>query len=208
MHARSIFIFCLSIARFNPIFFASVKMCHLKSVCHGIYIAQIGGFEITFLKKKQKKMADRFTGLEYILGGGAIIDFPENRLPTTRDVLRLYSQYWKINLSDSVKEKAVASKLKQLYESQNLNAMSTFGIITKIKKKVVELKRVLKFKTKTKTDTNIRIENSFRESLNRIFDVTEIIEQPIERNCTSPVDIDDEEDFLGMFRLEQIFSQL
>lgn len=147
-------------------------------------------------------MTDRNTGLEYILGDGFITDFPEHRLPTTRDVLRLYSQFWKVNQSDSVKEKAVALKLKQFYESRNLNVISTFGIISKIRREVVALKRVLKFKSKAKTDKNIRIENAFCENLNRVFDITETLRQPAatpQRNCASPMDTDDGEDFCGTF---------
>lgn len=147
-------------------------------------------------------MATRNTGLDYILGGGPIIEFSGHHLPTTRDVLRFYSQYWKINQSDSVKEKAVALKLQQFYESRNMNAMSTFGIISKVRREVSVLKKVLKLKTKEKTDLNIQFERTYIDNLNRTFNVSEILTSPVERNSISPMEIDSEDDFFGMFRLK------
>lgn len=145
-------------------------------------------------------MATRNTGLEYILGGGAIAEFSQHSLPTKRDVLRLYYQFWKNNQSDSVKEKTVAMILKQFYESRNINTMSTFGIISKIKREINVLKKVLKFKTKQKTEANIRLETTFIENMDSLFDVTEISRQPVEQNCDSPMDVDGESEveFFGM----------
>lgn len=142
-------------------------------------------------------MAAKETGLEYILGGGALIEFPQHELPTTRDVLRFYSQFWRSKSSDSVREKTVALELKQIYESRNMNSMSTFGIMSKIKREVTALKRVLKFKAKEKTHANIQTENHYRGKLSEVFDIAEILRQPSERN--TPMEVDDQDKVFSMF---------
>lgn len=142
-------------------------------------------------------MSTKSTGLEYILGGGAIKAFPRNAFPTTRDVLRYYSQFWRSNESDSVKEKTVALALKHFFESRDHNVMSTYGIISKIRREVVSLKKILKFKTKEKTDKNIEMENKFRESLNRLFNVNEIPQQPSESEVVIPMEVEQSDNDSG-----------
>lgn len=102
-------------------------------------------------------------------------------------------------MSDSVREKAVALELKRIYESRKINSMSLFGIISKIKREVTAMKRILKFKTKEKTQANIRTENDFRAGLDTIFNIGERLPKPSERD--TPMEVDDQEEFLSMYQI-------
>lgn len=112
------------------------------------------------------------SGLEYIIGD-TINEFPNNHLPTLKDVLCFYSQYWGAQGSDSLKEKLVARELIQVYQRQNIPTLNEKTIKDKIKKKVSELKKNLKFKTKiTMAANNIETERIFRSRLQEVFDVS------------------------------------
>lgn len=108
------------------------------------------------------------SGLEYILGS-PIDRFPDNQLPTIKDVLRFYSINWRKRVSDSKKEAHVAKELIKVYQEAGLSIINEKSIKDRIKKHVVELKTVLKFKSKVKTSANIQTEASFRSQLEEIF---------------------------------------
>lgn len=109
-------------------------------------------------------------GLEYLIGD-PITEFPENGLPTLRNVLCYYSQYWGSKGSDSLKEKMVARELIQIYQRQNLPVLNEKTVKDKVKKNVCGLKTILKFKSKSKTAGNIETERVFRSHLEEIFDI-------------------------------------
>lgn len=110
------------------------------------------------------------SSLEYILGP-PIVRFSENQLPTIKDVLRLYSSNWSKKISDSSKEAFVAKELIKVYQEAGLLVINEKSIKDRIKRLVIELKTVLKFKSKVKTTMNIQTENSFRSKLNEIFQI-------------------------------------
>lgn len=108
------------------------------------------------------------SGPEYILGS-PIDRFPENQLPTIKDVLRFYSSNWGKKASDSTKEAIVAKELIKVYQEVGLPVINEKSIKDRIKRHVAELKTVLKFKTKIKTAANIQTEISFRSKLEETF---------------------------------------
>lgn len=108
------------------------------------------------------------SGLEYILGS-PIDQFPDNQLPTVKDVLRFYSNNWGKRVSDSTKEAYVAKELIKVYQEAGLPVINEKSIKDRIKRHVGELKIVLKFKSKVKTAANIQTEASFRSKLEEIF---------------------------------------
>lgn len=108
------------------------------------------------------------SGLEYILGS-PIDRFPDNQLPTIKDVLRFYSINWRKKVSDSKKEAYVAKELIKVYQEAGLPVINEKSIKDRIKKHVVELKTVLKFKSKVKTAANIQSEISFCSKLEETF---------------------------------------
>lgn len=111
------------------------------------------------------------SGLENLLGGAPINQLPSNVLPTLRDILLFYSSFWKKKGSDSLKEKMVAQELIKIYEEANIPILSELTIKSKIKRNVVEFKKILKFQRKSKTPDNLRIENGFISRLGEIFEV-------------------------------------
>lgn len=110
------------------------------------------------------------SGLEYILGS-PIDRFPDNQLPTLKDVLLFYSINWKKRVSDSTKEAFVAKELIRVYQEAGLQVINEKSIKDRIKKYVTELKIVLKFKTKVKTAANIQTELRFRSKLQETFEI-------------------------------------
>lgn len=116
-------------------------------------------------------MSKRITGLEYILGGGPIEDFSERERPTYRDVLRYYSKFWRLNESDTRKEARVANALKNFYKQRNIETLSELTIRNKIRRQVLSLKKVLKFKSKEKTRKQTDLEKVFKNELSNIFQI-------------------------------------
>lgn len=110
------------------------------------------------------------SGLELIVTA-PITKFSENRLPTLEDVLRFYAQFWRKRISDSMKEKLVAQELIKMYEQQSILVFNEKTIKNKINKNVADLKTILKFKTKSKTATNMERESTFRSRLSNIFEI-------------------------------------
>lgn len=108
------------------------------------------------------------SGLEYILGS-PISRFSDDQLPTIKDVLRFYSSNWGKKVSDSTKEAYVAKELIKVYQEAGLPVLNEKSIKDRIKKHVLELKLVLKFKSKVKTTANIQTEISFRSKLEETF---------------------------------------
>lgn len=110
--------------------------------------------------------------MEYILGGGSITTFDSNNLPTTGDVLRFYSQFWGVRMSNNVKDTLVSNALNDLYRSKRIKTICELSIIRKIKREIGNLRKILRFKSKEKTPNQIRSENAFRLSLLNVFDIT------------------------------------
>lgn len=130
------------------------------------------------------------SGLEYILDGGPIEEFNSLGLPTFRDVLRLYSQYWRVNVSDGVKESRVANVLKNFYNERRINTVHARTIASKIRKSVLSLKSILKFKSKEKTQKNIAMENNFRLELSKLFEIEKVAESPSTSSGMESMEID------------------
>lgn len=97
---------------------------------------------------------ERATGLEYILGGGALRSFGSD-FPTNRDVLRYYSQLWGTTNSVNIKETRAAEALEQFYHSKGIKTVCQAIMKKKIKREVGDLTRILKFKSKNKTAKNL-----------------------------------------------------
>lgn len=107
--------------------------------------------------------------LNYILGGDPINAF--NSEPTYGDVLRFYAQFWGKNESDTKKESRVSSALKNFYTDRNVETLHEFTIRRKIRTQIMSLRKILRFKSKEKTQSNIRMENAFRAQLSNIFQI-------------------------------------
>lgn len=130
--------------------------------------------------------------LELILGGGPIEDFTSLENPTFRDVLRFYSKFWRVNDSDTSKETRVATALKNIYSQRNIETLNELTIRRKIRKQVLSLKKVLKFKSKEKTQVNINMENAFKAQLWNIFEIEKSIPQEGDVDNIVPMDVNDQ----------------
>lgn len=118
-----------------------------------------------------------------ILGGGPIRQFSDDSLPTVRDVLRYYMQFWKLKGSESKREKIVARDLIDFYKHRNINIMSEPGIKYKVKRLVEQLKSIIKSRTRPKTVSRAHFETEFMNRLNTSFQIA--VAEP--RNITSGV---------------------
>lgn len=132
------------------------------------------------------------TGLEYILGGESISEFNVNTLPTTGEVLRFYSQFWGKQKSDSAKETLVAKALEEFYHSKRIATILNINIRRKVKREVGQLKKILKFKCKTKKPNQIEMENRFKLTLSNTFVIERL--SNIESMENSPMEIDEQFD--------------
>lgn len=108
--------------------------------------------------------------LDFILGGGPIEEFASNQ-PTTGEVLRFYSKFWRINVSDTVKQSRVARALTDFYSRRNIDTLKEFTFRKTIRTQVLSLKNIPKFKTKENSQKNIALENQFRAALSTVFQV-------------------------------------
>lgn len=97
-----------------------------------------------------------------------------NELPTVGDVLRFYSQFWRKKQTDSAKETLVANALENLYRSKNQLTVCKAIIRRKIKREVGNLTKILKFKSKNKTNNQIQKEIDFKSTLSNTFNITKI----------------------------------
>lgn len=110
------------------------------------------------------------SGLEYLIGE-TISCFPDNRLPTIKDVLCFYAQFWGMRESDSIKENFVADQLRKFYQQKNIPVADKKSIKHQISRNVSSLRTILRFKSKKKTPTNIQKETVFRALLNETFEI-------------------------------------
>lgn len=108
-------------------------------------------------------------------------------MPSTRDVLRFYSQYWRINQTDSKKESLVANALEEFYKKRNVRTISKPIIRRKIRKEIGNLKNILRFKSKNKTNKQIQIEDDFKSRLSNVF--------RIEKSCNDDLSFETPMDF-------------
>lgn len=108
--------------------------------------------------------------------GKPIRQFSEDRLPTVRDVLRFYAQYWGAQGSDSKKEKYVMDGLIQLYQQKGIFVLTEKAIKYKISKQIKDLKKIIKFSSKVKTEANIVQESEFVRKLDEIFEITRAVQ--------------------------------
>lgn len=151
--------------------------------------------------------------LESLLGG-AIQHFNDGILPSLRDVLRFYSTYWRKQGSDSLKEKLVAEALIRLYEGMNIPTLSEFTIKKKINKSVNELRKVLKFHSKSNPTTkNIANKRVYQLKLDQIFEIrrpTVLHNEPeeIEIQSNEPMEVDDTDDFNGILKNCNVFCRI
>lgn len=142
------------------------------------------------------------SSLEYLIGK-PIVQFIENRLPTLKDVLCFYAQYWSSPGIDSSKAKVVARELIQFYQREGILVMSEKTIIDRISKKIAELKTILKFKSKIRTAANHAMESLLRSKLNNVFEIRRPIQnnnqerENVNENESMDVDVDSDSDFLG-----------
>lgn len=114
------------------------------------------------------------SGLVYLIGE-PITQFSGNRLPTVRNVLCFYGQYWGAPGSDSRKAKIVARGLIEIYEREDIPVLSEKTIKDKITVCVAELRSILKFKNKSKTPANVRKEHDFCAKLDEIFEIRRLV---------------------------------
>lgn len=119
------------------------------------------------------------SGLEYILGD-PINQFSSNHLPSVKEVLGFYSKFWGKAASESSKEKNVARELINVYHYFNIPTLNEKSVKDKIHRYVSEMRRILKFKTKTKTVKNIERERVFRSKLEEIFDIRSMRPQTVD----------------------------
>lgn len=70
-------------------------------------------------------------GLELLIGK-PINQFAEDGLPTIKDVLRFYAQFWGVRASESNKEKLVAEELINFYQRRNIPVLSEKTIKNRI----------------------------------------------------------------------------
>lgn len=122
------------------------------------------------------------SGLKYILGD-PINHFSSDHLPSLKEVLGFYSKFWGKTGSETVKETIVARELINLYRQHfNIPTLNEKSVKDKIHKNVSELRRILKFKTKTKTVANIERERVFRTKLEQTFDIRSVRSQPTDED--------------------------
>lgn len=103
------------------------------------------------------------------LGGGPINSFQCAGLPTLRDVMRFYIQFWNMRGSETNRSRRVANALLNFYNDRSLPTMTDRGIMNKIEKCVSDLKTILKNNSKRK---NLRIsmcEQRFSQKLDEVF---------------------------------------
>lgn len=113
--------------------------------------------------------------LETLLGP-PISEFSNDHLPTLRDVLQFYSQYWGSHGSESQRENLVAKGLIKVYNRSNIPVLSEKGVRNKIHRNVDKMKTILKkFQAKVKTAANIERENFFRAALEEVFEIRQSI---------------------------------
>lgn len=143
--------------------------------------------------------------LEYILGGGPIKEFHRDE-PTHGDVLRFYSNFWRANESDTSKEARVTNALKNCYAQRNIETLNELTIRRKIHNQILALKKILKFKSKEKTQDNIRMENAFKMELTNVFLIRKSVHQTTEVENVIPMDIDNENNDLLLHPGDLIIS--
>lgn len=118
-----------------------------------------------------------------ILGGGPIRQFSDDNIPTVRDVLRYYMQFWKLKGTESKREKIVARDLMAFYQHRNINIMSEPGIKYKVKRVVNQLKSIVKSRKRPKTCRRANFVTEFMNRLDSSFQIA--VAEP--RNVTSDV---------------------
>lgn len=151
-------------------------------------------------------------GLELLIGK-PINQFAEDGLPTIKDVLRFYAQFWGVRVSESNKEKLVAEALINFYQRRNIPVLNEKTIKNRISNKILSLKKILKFSSKTKTVANIEKEIEFRQQLDEIFDVSCGIQNEEFEYAYEPMEMDNADDgnlekifYLGIARSIYLFN--
>lgn len=139
------------------------------------------------------------TSFEILLGGSPIVNFASERLPTVRDVLRFYTQYWKMKGSESKREDLVARELICFYRNRNIVIMSQKGIMNKIGKIVKELKAIVRSKPSSRSFIR---ETAFRSKLSSIFKIA------VKANHQVNETVADIDDLDTTFEMEQEPSSL
>lgn len=127
--------------------------------------------------------------LQSLLGGTSIRNFKVGTLPNLRDVLQFYSNNWGKEGSDSLKEKFVAQALISFYEKLGIPILNEFSIKSKINKSVVELKKVLKFHSKSnQTVKNIEDIRRYQMKLDEIFEIRQTTSPTVQHSCSPSED--------------------
>lgn len=134
--------------------------------------------------------------------GGAITEFVGDALPTTGDVLRYYSRFWKVRKSDNVKETLVAKALERFYRSKNLRIICTASVKRKVKREIGNLRKILKFKSKQKTANQIESEAVFKSTLSNVFSVEKIAND--ESSSETSMEVDELADQIGIESISNI----
>lgn len=106
-----------------------------------------------------------------ILGGGPINSFQCAGLPTLREVMRFYIQFWNMRGSESNRSKRVAIELLKFYNDRNIPTISERGIMNKVERCASDLKTILKYNSKRKTSRNSVREQRFRQKLDAVLQI-------------------------------------
>lgn len=107
--------------------------------------------------------------------------------------MRFYSQFWKVRESESKKETFVANALLEFYRLRRTPTICIGNIRKKVKREVEKLSKILKFKSKEKTNQQTQIENEYRLTLSNVFS----IEKPYDVQTTQ-MEIDEDFDLNGI----------
>lgn len=103
------------------------------------------------------------------LGGGPINSFQCAGLPTLRDVMRFYIQFWYMRGSETKRSRPVANELLKFYNDRSIPAMSERGIMNKVEKFASDMKTILKYNSKRKTHRHSVCEQRFTQKLDSVF---------------------------------------
>lgn len=105
------------------------------------------------------------------LGGDPINSFQGAGLPTLRDVMRFYTQFWNMRGSETNRSRRVTNELLKFYSGRSIPTISERGIMNKVERFANDLKTILKYNSKRKRprNTNSICEQRFTHELDAVF---------------------------------------
>lgn len=76
------------------------------------------------------------------------------------------------------KSRLVSEALFNFYKRKNIDTITEWGIKNKIDQEITLLNKILKLKSKTRSELNIQYENNFKRKLGEIFSIERIRQGP------------------------------